>query len=177
METKDSGLLPPMAPEEFKKLLEEDIEASRRQPRTREETALIRGAERAHKTAKVKWGRAHRRWMPGSDVLDVEGWWNELFSDLFDLALMNRENPAYGALEELRYGLADLVGDFRDYAEPLYNDDWLLAKIVGEIKEVYEAALRRSDARVTGRKPYAAAPLTPAEHALQTDEIEELLKR
>jgi hypothetical protein len=158
------------------KRFEDEWNKSVGQPPSDSQLAEARAAEKAHRAARQKWTRAHRRPEAELRAIDVEAFWDELLPDLARLALMNRENPSYGALTDLRDALFEAVWDFGHYAQPLFMQEAMLGAMVDGIKGIYERALCRSDAVKKSWGLHAAAPLTPAERDLQADEIGKCLK-
>jgi hypothetical protein len=97
--------------DEFKEGLKHDPA----QAPSRREVADARRIKKEHRAALRKYERAHHKRYPQLDVASARSFWDELLADVNYIALLNEDNPDYGALLELRYVLHDAVEPARLY--------------------------------------------------------------
>jgi hypothetical protein len=171
-----SGEEEPRVDQAFVEDCRTSLERAADQPPSKRRLADARRIDKEHRATLRKYQRAHRKWYPQLDAGSVASFWDELLLDASYAALLNESNPQYGAFLELQYALHDAIFDFFHYAYPLLVEEQMLARLVAEIREVYQGALHRSDAAGKGYwGDHAAAPLTPKERDIQAAEIEKRL--
>ncbi len=170
---RDKEPTEPVAPEQFKRTVEEALAGREPRPLSKEETAELRRSQefgRQLRAARRETGKYE-----GLEPDQVDTFWDAAISGVAKAALFARDNPTYGPVVELGYRLQDLLLDFETEEIALAAVEQLQADIVRELEVVYKGALQRSDARKDEWPMHQAAPLDEAEIEIQTSEIKERL--